>query len=269
MKILKFGIIIPVLTSFMFFACGEIEYVQPTGGSNRGEQPGWDGVNGQIEQEFTYHANDFPLFYLDVVLQDNGRMNAVGAPVPLLGDLRATYEVPLYKFTDDTTLTRQSSVFNQAYFSEMGIPEANLEDVIMDIAFIDVAEVNVRVVGLNDQNDVDYNINGEVRRFYIFMEWVDKVSGNTMSLDAGNLGGVSDSLNYVLKNTYSASVLSSNPNDRRLVEIFNQAISEFWDRRDVYFYAEGWTTVDYQTKMRYYFNVTGDIKFSMHLRENP
>jgi len=263
MKTLKCKIV-PLLSLLIFFACGEIEYVQPVGGSHNGEDPGGDDITGPTGQEFTYHANDLPVFYFDVVLQDNGRMNAAGAPVPLLTDLRAAQEVfPAYPFSDDTLLTRQSGVFNQSYLSEMGIPEANMQDVFLDLFAAELTEVKIRAVGLNAQNEVDLNINGEVQKFYIQMKWGN---GFSSSLEAGNLSG--GDLNYVLKDTYTAQINSSNPNNRRLVEIFILAIDFFWQRQEVYFLAEGWTTLDYGTKLRYYFTITGDIKFSMHLREN-
>ena len=258
MKTLRFKII-NLLSLLLFFACGEIEYIQPTGGEPQGGD-----IPELTGQEFTYHANDLPVLYFDVVLQENGRMNAVGAPVPLLADLRASQEVALYKFRDDTTLTQQSGVFNQAYFSEMGIPEANLQNVFLELLGAELTEVKVRAVGLNAQNEVDWSINGEVQKFYIQMKWGNNFSS---SLEAGNLADGTD-LNYVLKDTYTAQINSSNSNNRRLVEIFLLAIDFFWQRQDVYFLAEGWTTLDYGTKLRYYFTITGDIKFSMHLREN-
>ena len=262
MKTLKSGIV-SLMSLFLFFACGEVEYVLPGGGGSNGNN---GGNNGSTVGEVNVPVNDLPVFFFDIVTPgNNGTVNTANAPVSMLGDLRAELEVsPYYMFKDDTLLNLQSSVFTQAYFSNMGIPEANLNDVFWNLLKAEITSVSVCAVALDAQNQPNWNINGQINNFYIQMKWGQ---GLGSSLDAGYLSGGAP-LNYTLKTTYTASINSSNPNDRRIIEIFLLAIDLFWNRQPAYFYTEGWTNVDYGTKMRYYFTVTGNLKFSMHLREN-
>ena len=241
MKTLKFGIV-SLFSLFLFFACGEVEYFQPVGGTQN--PPGEEIVTQTIEM------NDVPLFYLDFEVQDNGTMNAVGDPVPLLGDLRATQEVPWYYFQNDTTLSWPAdAIMNELNNYLMGV--------ITNIQYTTyITHVKVRAIGLYNPN-----LDGQVTNFFIKM-WSD---GYGM-LETGNRPG-GNTLSYTLKTDYEAYVHSDDANNRGIVEIFDRSMLAFVANRKVHYSASGLTTIDPGNKLRYYYTVNMLVSFSMPLRQ--
>ena len=256
MKTFKFGIV-PVLSLFLFLACGEIEYVQPRGGTQGGEQPGGGDVNGQtpggevIEQTIQIPLMNFPLFYLDVEANEEGRMNVVGVTVPVLGDLRAAQEVPyFYPIKNDTTLTLNVD----SILTELAGLQA---DILLLKATTQITQVDVTVIGLYNPG-----ITGEVHDFWI------KMIDDEGWLETGRRPGGSP-LNYVLQSTYTATSSNPDPNVQGIMEIFERSMDVLLARNTAQYFVEADTNVDFGTKMRYFFTINAMVyfTFSMPFRE--
>ncbi len=254
MKTLKFGLA-PLLSLFLFFAC-DVEYVEPKGGSdtndpsqngtgqlNDGTNNGTnDGTNNQTPETIVVPLQDLPLFYMDVEVQENGTVNAVSA-------LRANTEVDPYTFQNDTTLTlRMDAILNNLAAVSGQLSELRMKS--------EITQVAIRAVGLHDPY-----MDGRVSYISIIM--------NYLSGPKGGFGLGACLPYYALKTTHVADTTDPNCDfeNRRIVEIFNGALDEFWAGRSVYFEAKGTTTVPPHTKLRYYFTVNGSISFDMPLRQ--